>query len=89
MTNTEKSEGRLKRFFKAKLKKAAEVVGYSQNKVIIEKNDKVVLDPKSKARKDIVHLIPCVSLDNCHLVSLDLTLNNCNCKETHLYVRYV
>ena len=42
--------------------KAAEVVGYSQNEVIVEKNDKVVLDPKSKARKDIVHLIPCVSL---------------------------
>ena len=89
MTNTEKSEGRVKRFIKAKLKKAAEVVGYSQNKVIIEKNDKVVLDPKSKARKDIMHLIPCVSIDDCQLVSLDLTLNNCNSKETHLYVRYV
>ena len=71
------------------LRKAAEAVGYSQNKVTVEKNDKVVLDPKSKARKVIVHLIPCVNLDNCHLVSLDLTLNNCNWKETHLYVRCV
>ena len=89
VTDTEKSEGRVKRFLKAKLKKAAEVFGYSQNKVAIEKSDEVVLDPKSKARKFIVHLIPCVSIDDCHLVSLNLTLNNCNCKETHLYVRYV
>ena len=89
MTSAEKSEGRVKRFLKATVKKAAEIVGYSQNKVIIKKSDKVVLDRKSKDRKDIVHLISCVRIDNCHLVSLHLKLNNCNCKETHLYVRYV
>ena len=92
MTSAEKSEGRVKRlinYTKTKLKKAAEVFGYSQNKIVVEKSDEVVLDPKLKARKDIVHLIPCVNLDDCHLVFLDLTSNNCNCKETHLYARYV
>ena len=92
MTSAEKSEGRVKRlikYTKTKLKKAAEVFGYSQNKIVVEKSDEVVLDPKLKARKYIVHLIPCVNLDDCHLVFLDLTSNNCNCKETHLYARYV
>lgn len=92
MTSAEKSEGRVKRlinYTKTKLKKAAEVFGYSQTNIVVKKSDKVVLHPKSKARKDIVYLIPRVNLDDCHLVFLDLTYNNCNCKETHLYARYV
>ena len=87
MTSAEKSEGRVKKlinYTKTKLKKAAEVFGYSQTNIVVKKSDKVVLDPKSKARKDIVSLIPRVNLDDCHLVFLDLTYNNCNCKETHL-----
>ena len=87
MTSAEKSEGRVKRlinYTKTKLKKAAEVFGYSQTNIVVKKSDKVVLDAKSKARKDIVYLIPRVNLDDCHLVFLDLTYNNCNCKETHL-----
>lgn len=92
MTSAEKSEGRVKRlinYTKTKLRKTAEVFGYSQTNIVVKKSDKVVLHPKSKARKDIVYLIPRVNLDDCHLVFLDLTYNNCNCKETHLYARYV
>jgi len=99
-TNTEENEGKVKRFFrkavekgKKKLKKVAEALGFSQSSVVAEeKCGKVVLDPKSKAgmrTKEVVELISSVDIDNVHSVSLNLTQNNCNCEEAHLYVRYV